>query len=147
MAAKQAAEGEQGEATPCCCVKACLGRVCGQTSGVSALANVAEARIQEAMEAGELRAPLEGAGRPLDLDAYFAAPASLRAAFGFLKSAHLVPPEVEAMRAVHSLRLELEKPISDEHRALLTEELRLRETEVAMALERMKRTIRVDAGL
>lgn len=114
---------------------------------MSALANVAEARIQEALEAGEFRAPLEGAGKPLDLDAYFAAPASLRAAFGFLKSAHLVPPEVEAMRAVNSLREQLAHTASEEVRAMLTEELRLRETELSMALERMKRTIRADAGL
>ena len=69
----------------------------------SPLASLAEARIQESLEAGaELNLP--GAGKPLDLEGYFSAPSALRAGFGLLKSAGVVPPEVEAIREVARLR-------------------------------------------
>jgi hypothetical protein len=111
---------------------------------MSGLASVAEARILESLEAGEDMI-LSGKGQPLDLDGYFAAPSSLRAGFGMLKSAGVVPPEVEAMRGVNWLRERLTKVTSAAEREDLQRELMVRETELAMAMERMKRSLKADA--
>ena len=111
----------------------------------SPLAFVAEARIQEALEGGQSQ-DLPGKGHPLDLDGYFAAPSSLRAGFGLLKSAGIVPPEVEAMRSLSALRQRLAFAESEEAAQHLRQELQTRETELAMALERMKRSLKADAG-
>lgn len=111
---------------------------------MSALANVAEARITEALESGDFQ-NLQGAGKPLDLNAYFAAPGSLRAGFGLLKSAGAVPLEVEAMRRIHQLREALANDANPDQVRMLSGELRTRETELAMAMERLKRSIRHDA--
>lgn len=108
------------------------------------LSSVAEARIQEAIESGEFR-DLAGKGRPLDLEAYFAAPASLRAGFGLLKSAGVVPPEVEAMRIVAVLREQIAVTTDETQKAALRAELQARETELVIGLERMKRSIKADA--
>lgn len=111
----------------------------------SPLASLAESRIQEALEAGEDRG-LTGHGQPLDMEAYFAAPSSLRAGFGLLKSANVVPPEVEAMREVAHLRDRLPHATSELTRHRLIQELRQREVELAMGLERMKRSLKADAA-
>lgn len=111
---------------------------------MSALASVAEARILEVIEAGESY-ELAGKGKPLDLEAYFAAPSSLRAGFGLLKSAGVVPPEVEAIRETARLREVIATTTDAARRELLRQELVTRETELAMALERMKRSLKADA--
>lgn len=110
----------------------------------SPLALAAESRIQEALDAGAER-ELAGRGQPLDLEAYFAAPASLRAGFGLLKSAQVAPPEVEAFKEVARLRELLATTTDAQRAALLREELQIREVELAMGLERMKRTLKADA--
>lgn len=113
---------------------------------MSALASVAESRIQEALLAGEdWSRDLAGKGKPLDLDSYFAAPSSLRAGFGMLKSAGVVPAEVEALREVGHLREQMAKEIDAVKKEALRKELMTRETELAMAMERMKRAIKADA--
>ncbi len=117
---------------------------------MSEFANVAESRIQEALEAGQFE-NLQGHGQPLDLSAYFAAPSSLRAGFSLLKSASIVPPEVLAMQDIARLReilatiAEQKGDAHDRETAALRAELRLRETELAMALERMKLSLKADA--
>lgn len=112
---------------------------------MSLFAHVVEERIQEAILSGELDAPLKGSGMPLNLDDYFATPSSLRAGFSLLKNAHTVPPEVEAMNQVHKLRQQIAATTKPELQAALRKEMLLRETEVAMAMERMKHAIKADA--
>lgn len=68
----------------------------------SAIAIVAEERIREARERGELD-DLPGAGRPLDLDGYFGIPEDLRMAYTLLRnSGHLAedapPRDIESPR-------------------------------------------------
>lgn len=120
---------------------------------MSIFADIAENRIQEAIDNGEFDS-LQGKGKPLDLDAYYASPASMRAGFALLKSANAVPPEIEAMREVQRLHQEIEK-ISEsgakgqtapnpELLQQLQFELQLRQTELNMALERVRRTFRQD---
>lgn len=108
------------------------------------LASVAEERIQEALLGGADR-DLAGRGKPFDLEAYFSAPPSLRAGFGFLKSAGVIPPEVEALREVHRLRELLGNTTDPRQIAAIQAELRLRDTEASMALERMRRIARTDS--
>lgn len=113
---------------------------------MSSLLLLAETRIQEALEAGEDQ-DLVCRGKSLDLDAYFAAPSGLRSGFGLLKSAGVVPPEVEAMREVQRLKEQLEQTQDPIRAAALRKELRTREVELAMGLERMKRALKADAAL
>ena len=68
---------------------------------------VAEARIQEAIERGEL-SDLPGEGKPLRLDDDANVPEELRAAYRLLKNAGFLPPE-----------LELRKDISEAEQLLL----------------------------
>jgi len=61
-----------------------------------------EEKIREAMEAGEFD-NLPGAGKPIDLEAYFATPADLRLSYSVLKSARCLPEEVELRKEIESL--------------------------------------------
>jgi hypothetical protein len=65
--------------------------------------DVIEKQIREAIERGEFDG-LSGAGKPLDLDAYFNTPEDLRMAFSILRSNHFVPAEVETMNEIAALR-------------------------------------------
>lgn len=69
---------------------------------------IAEARIREAFEAGEFD-DLPGAGRPLDLEGYFATPAAWRMGLSVLRSAGVVPEEVELRREIARLQAVLER--------------------------------------
>jgi hypothetical protein len=111
---------------------------------------LAENRIEEAIANGEFE-NLPGQGRPLDLGEYFALPAAERAGVALLKSAQVVPPEVELLQRI----AELEAVLADAERAerlgrrpsrggelqvtKLREELQEKRVTLAMALERRKR--------
>jgi hypothetical protein len=66
-----------------------------------------EQKIREAMAAGEFDR-LEGAGRPVNLDAYFAAPEELRAGYAVLKSAGVLPEEAHLLGEINELKSKLE---------------------------------------
>lgn len=66
-------------------------------------ANSIEERIREAIEAGEFD-NLEGAGKPLDLDDYFAAPEDLRMGYSILKSNKFVPEEIDRLKEIGELK-------------------------------------------
>ncbi len=76
------------------------------------LAKFIEERIREAIEAGELD-NLEGAGKPLDLDAYFNTPEDLRMGCSVLKSAQIVPEEVDRLKEIGDLKEKI-KSTTDE---------------------------------
>lgn len=63
---------------------------------------IAESRIAEAMERGELD-NLPGEGRPLQLDDDRLVPESLRAAYRILKNAGYLPPELESRREIRNI--------------------------------------------
>ncbi len=110
----------------------------------SPLACLAEARIQESLEQ-EVAVRLPGHGQPLDLDGYFAAPSALRSGFGLLKSAGILPPEVEAMKQAAQLRERLAELPEGRTREAVKAELQKLEVELSLALERMKRQLKADA--
>lgn len=66
-----------------------------------------EQKIREAMRAGEFDR-LEGAGRPVNLDAYFSTPEELRAGYAVLKSAGIIPEEAQLLREINGLKEKLE---------------------------------------
>ena len=63
------------------------------------LDQIAEARIQEAIERGELR-DLPGEGKPLSLDDDSAVPEELRVVYRVLKNAGFLPPELQLRKEV-----------------------------------------------
>ena len=98
---------------------------------------LAENRIQEAIECGELQPP--PAGTPLDLAGYFALPAAERMGLSILRSAEIVPPEIELLKRIVALERALAE-CSDAARATtLRDELQTRRVNLALAMERRKR--------
>ena len=59
-----------------------------------------EQKIREAQEAGEFD-DLEGAGRPINLEAYFNTPEELRAGYAVLKNAGLLPEEAAVRKELN----------------------------------------------
>jgi hypothetical protein len=81
------------------------------------LDHIAEARIQEAIDRGELRG-LPGEGQPLRLEDDSAIPEELRAAYRLLKNAGFLPPELQLLRDVREAEHLLQQlPESDRSRA------------------------------
>ena len=78
------------------------------------LENFIEKQIQKAIETGEFD-NFEGAGKPLDLDDYFATPEDLRISYSVLKSAKIVPEEVDRLKEIGELKEKI-KSISDENK-------------------------------
>ena len=81
------------------------------------LDQIAEARIQEAIDRGELR-DLPGEGQPLRLEDDSAIPEELRAAYRLLKNAGFLPPELQLRRELREAEHLLQQlPDSDRSRA------------------------------
>lgn len=66
---------------------------------MSVLDQLAESRIQEAMERGELER-LPGSGKPLRLDDDSMVPEELRMAYRVLRNANYLPPELQLRRDI-----------------------------------------------
>jgi hypothetical protein len=83
---------------------------------------IAESKIREAIARGEFD-NLEGKGKPIDQDAYFAAPDDVRLAYSMLRSNGFVPEEVELRREAAALREQLGACEDPEARRRLTRAL------------------------
>ena len=77
-----------------------------------------EQKIREAQEAGEFDG-LEGAGRPVDLDAYFSTPEELRAGYAVLRNAGVLPEEAAVLKELNELGVRLENCRDDGERERL----------------------------
>ena len=75
-------------------------------TGMSPQGQIAESRIQEALEEGVFDG-LPGKGERLDLEGYHATPEDWRMAMSVLRSAEIVPEEVELLREIHRLQEQL----------------------------------------
>ena len=73
---------------------------------------IAEERILDAQRAGVFD-DLPGKGRPLNLEDMSWVPEELRLGYHILKNAHVLPPEAELMKDIHSLE-DLLKHVEDE---------------------------------
>jgi Domain of unknown function (DUF1992) len=87
-----------------------------------------EQKIREAQAAGEFDR-LEGAGRPVNLEAYFSTPEELRAGYAVLKSAGVLPEEAAVLKELNELAARLEGCRDESERA------RLRREAVALKLK------------
>jgi hypothetical protein len=81
-----------------------------------------EQKIREAQRAGEFDR-LEGAGRPVNLDAYFSAPEDLRAGYAVLKNAGVLPEEAQLRGEINALRERLDACEDPQERESLTRSL------------------------
>src|SRR6478672_13390321 len=93
-----------------------------------------EARIKEAMERGEFD-NLPGKGKPLDLDAYFATPEHLRMAYSILKSADIIPEEMELLREIEGLKKSLDSYTTPAGKKALRQQLSEKMTNLNMRME------------
>lgn len=73
---------------------------------------LAEERIKEAQRAGAFD-NLPGKGKPLDLENLSWVPEDLRIGYLVLKNAHVLPPEAELLKDIHTLE-DLLKHIEDD---------------------------------
>src|ERR1044071_9016473 len=76
-------------------------------SGTRMFDKLVEQKIREAQEAGEFD-DLEGAGRPVNLEAYFGTPEELRAGYALLKNAGGRPEEAVFIRELKGAAARLE---------------------------------------
>lgn len=96
-----------------------------------------EEQIREAIERGDFD-NLEGAGRRLNFDAYFAAPQDLRAGYSVLKSNKFVPEEVERMKEIGELKEKIKICASDDENVKLNKILQEKQLAFTMLMERNK---------
>lgn len=94
--------------------------------------------IREAIARGEFD-NLEGSGKPLDLDAYFATPEDVRMGYSVLKSNKFVPEEVDRLREVGELKERIAFCTDEVEKSQMVRTLRNRELALSIILERNKR--------
>jgi hypothetical protein len=100
--------------------------------------NVVDQIIQEAIARGEFD-NLTGAGKPIDLSAYFNTPEEIRAAYSILKNAGILPQEVELLRELAILKEKADGTKDKEQRARLLKEMEQKRLEFHLRMERQKR--------
>lgn len=82
------------------------------TGAIPFFQRIAEQRILEAQRAGAFD-DLPGKGRPLELEDLSWVPEDLRMGYHVLKNAHVLPPEADLLKDIHTLE-DLLKHIEDE---------------------------------
>ena len=96
--------------------------------------------LSESEESGELRTARSW-GRPLDLgDGYDQTPVEVRMGYKILKDAGIVPPEVELMREIEALGLQLETLAEGEDGLALRRCIADKRLLLALRLERLGAT-------
>ncbi len=103
-----------------------------------ALGNFIEEQIKKAIEAGEFD-NLEGTGKPLDLDTYFNTPEDLRMGYSVLKSAKIVPEEVDRLKEIGELKEKTKTLADEDEKRKLTKILNEKTLALTLLLERSKR--------
>jgi hypothetical protein len=87
---------------------------------------LAEKKIADAIRNGEFD-KLPGSGQPIDLEDYFKTPEDRRMAYGLLKSANLVPEEVDLLAEIARLEEQaVAEPALEARKALRREAESLR---------------------
>ncbi|MGI8788898.1 MAG: DUF1992 domain-containing protein [Pyrinomonadaceae bacterium] len=102
------------------------------------LTNSIEKRIKEAIANGEFD-NLEGAGKPLNLDDYFAAPEDLRMGYSVLKSANIVPEEVDRLKEIGELKEKIKLAADENEKRNLTKILSEKTLAFDLIMERNRR--------
>ncbi|NJM52661.1 MAG: DUF1992 domain-containing protein [Blastocatellia bacterium] len=102
------------------------------------LEKIIEEKIQEAMANGEFD-NLEGAGKPQNLDEYFAAPEDVRVGYSLLKSNKFVPPEVDLLKEIGELKEKAGASVDGDEKSKLAKLLNEKILALTIILERNKR--------
>lgn len=102
------------------------------------LDKVLEEQIQRAMSEGKFD-NLKGAGKPLNLDEYFATPEDIRVGYTLLKNNDFVPAEVVLLKEIGDLREKIEASSDAEEKKTLNKTLNEKSLALSMILERNKR--------
>ena len=97
-----------------------------------------EEQIQRAMSEGKFD-NLKGAGKPLNLDDYFATPEDIRVGYTVLKNNDFVPPEIELLKEIGVLREKIKESADERERKSLTKNLNEKSLALTLILERNKR--------
>jgi hypothetical protein len=97
-----------------------------------------EAIIKEAQARGEFD-DLPGAGKPVDLEAYFNTPEDLRAAYAILKNAGILPQEIELLQDIAALKEKLAAEKSEAERSRLRREIEKKRLEFNLLMERQQK--------
>jgi hypothetical protein len=92
-------------------------------------------KIKEAIARGEFD-NLPGKGKPLDLDAYFATPEHLRMGHSILKSADIIPVEMELLKQIEGLKKSLDSCTSQIEKRAIQKQLSEKITNFNMRMER-----------
>lgn len=98
----------------------------------------ADEKIKEAIAKGEFD-NLPGKGRPLDLDAYFATPEDLRMGYSLLKSAEIIPEEMELLKEIEGLKKSLDSCTSTAEKRAIQGQLSEKITKFNMRMERYRK--------
>jgi hypothetical protein len=102
------------------------------------LENFIEKQIQKAIAEGKFD-NLEGAGKPIDLDAYFAAPEDVRVGYSVLKSNKFVPEEIDRLKEIGDLKEKLKNSSDAAEKQKLNKVLSEKILALNIILERNKR--------
>lgn len=102
------------------------------------LEKVLEEQIQRAISEGKFD-NLKGAGKPLNLDDYFAAPEDIRAGYTLLKNNDFVPPEIELLKEIGILREKIKNSADEAEKKILHKNLNEKSLALTLILERNKR--------
>ena len=102
------------------------------------LEKIIEEKILEAMAKGEFD-NLEGAGKPINLDDYFATPEDFRVGHSLLKSNKFVPLEVDLMKEVGDLKEKMKSCGDEAEKSKLSKLLNEKILALTIILERNKR--------
>ena len=97
-------------------------------------------KIKEAIARGEFD-NLPGKGKPLDLDAYFTTPEHLRMGYSILKSADIIPEEMELLRQIEGLKKSLDSCTSQIEQKALRQRLSEKLTNLNMRMNTIGRSI------
>jgi hypothetical protein len=107
------------------------------------LDQIAEARIAEAIERGELD-DLPGSGSRLDLDDDALVPPGLRVAYRILKNAGFLPEELQLRRELHAAEDLLACAIRPEERTVARGRLRLLQYRLSMSRSRRGASLQLE---
>ncbi len=99
---------------------------------------IAEQKIKEAMESGELD-NLPGRGAPIDLSEYFKAPEESRAAYALLQSSGHLPREVSLKVEICALQQELSRCDDEQKQRELRAAIEEKNITLSILLERYRK--------
>jgi uncharacterized protein YutE (UPF0331/DUF86 family) len=95
-------------------------------------------KIKEAITMGEFD-NLPGKGKPLNLDAYFATPEHLRMGYSILKSADIIPEEMELLRQIEGLKKSLDSCTNQIEKRAIQKQLSEKITNFNLRMERYRK--------